>query len=274
MTTIGWRSCDSFLSRAAGTGGHHPGWTSPSDAREPAQALWGGGPAALLSWRHGFEPGPRTDGSAGATGALYRGAGGGDQSGSLVRGRAGGGSRGLVPLLLHRVDGAHHWALTEQVFRTTVLKTVERVRASPVHLLDHRVHSQPRLAGRSRGGLKTEWSPTPVSASPILHAPLLDILDAPRWGGSATVPRCCSAFLTTTTGVSSLTTEIISETVRCSSASGYLAESLGIGMKDLVRRAGSGCRRASLHSIRTAHPGGAGSCGGGSGSTVTVTRER
>src|ERR1700678_1536301 len=32
---------------------------------------------------------------------------------------------------------AQHWALTEQVFRTTVLKTSERVRAATVRLLDH-----------------------------------------------------------------------------------------------------------------------------------------
>src|SRR6266567_3072996 len=32
---------------------------------------------------------------------------------------------------------AHHWALTEQVFRTTVLKTSGRVRASTMRLLDN-----------------------------------------------------------------------------------------------------------------------------------------
>ena len=32
---------------------------------------------------------------------------------------------------------ASHWALTDQVFRTTVLKTTARVRASSVRLLDH-----------------------------------------------------------------------------------------------------------------------------------------
>jgi hypothetical protein len=31
---------------------------------------------------------------------------------------------------------AQHWALTEQVFRTTVLKTSERVRAATARLLD------------------------------------------------------------------------------------------------------------------------------------------
>jgi predicted transcriptional regulator of viral defense system len=32
---------------------------------------------------------------------------------------------------------ASHWALTDQVFRTTVLKTTTRVRSSNVSLLDH-----------------------------------------------------------------------------------------------------------------------------------------
>ena len=32
---------------------------------------------------------------------------------------------------------ASHWGLTEQIFRTTVLKSTQRIRATKQHLLDH-----------------------------------------------------------------------------------------------------------------------------------------
>jgi hypothetical protein len=52
---------------------------------------------------------------------------------------------------------AHHWALTEQVFRTTVLKTSERVRAATVKLLDHD-HLVGHLEPESLSwGLKSDW---------------------------------------------------------------------------------------------------------------------
>ena len=78
---------------------------------------------------------------------------------------------------------ARHWALTEQVFRTTVLKTTERVRASPIQLMDHEYlvsHvSQDALAW----GLKSDW----VAETRLRFADpartVVDILDTPRLGG-------------------------------------------------------------------------------------------
>ncbi len=78
---------------------------------------------------------------------------------------------------------AHHWALTEQVFRTTILKTSERVRTSSVRLLDddYLVHhiSDDALTW----GLKTDWKgDTPLRFADPART-VVDILDAPRLGG-------------------------------------------------------------------------------------------
>ncbi len=78
---------------------------------------------------------------------------------------------------------AHHWALTEQVFRTTVLKTSGRVRGSPIRLLDHDYvvnHVPPDVL---TWGMKTEW----VADTRLRFADpartVVDILDTPRLGG-------------------------------------------------------------------------------------------
>ena len=78
---------------------------------------------------------------------------------------------------------AHHWALTEQVFRTTVLKTTERVRTSPVRLLGHEYMVSHISEHAFTWGLRTEW----VADTRLRFADparsIIDILDAPRLGG-------------------------------------------------------------------------------------------
>ena len=78
---------------------------------------------------------------------------------------------------------AHHWALTEQIFRTTVLKTSERVRAATVKLLDHDYlvgHIEPDLL---TWGLKTEWRDGVRLRFADPARTVVDILDRPRLGG-------------------------------------------------------------------------------------------
>jgi predicted transcriptional regulator of viral defense system len=78
---------------------------------------------------------------------------------------------------------AHHWALTEQVFRTTVLKTSERVRAATTKLLDHDYlvgHINPDLLS---WGLKTEWRDGVRLRFADPARTVVDILDRPMLGG-------------------------------------------------------------------------------------------
>lgn len=78
---------------------------------------------------------------------------------------------------------AHHWALTEQVFRTTVLKTTERVRAATVRLLDHDYlvgHVEP---GSLSWGLKAEWRDGGRLRFADPARTVVDILDRPKLGG-------------------------------------------------------------------------------------------
>ena len=78
---------------------------------------------------------------------------------------------------------ANHWGLTEQVFRTTVLKTTERVRASSTRLLDHDYllsHVSPEAL---EWGLKTEWRGEVRLRLADPSRAVIDTLDTPRLGG-------------------------------------------------------------------------------------------
>jgi predicted transcriptional regulator of viral defense system len=78
---------------------------------------------------------------------------------------------------------ANHWALTEQVFRTTVLKTAGRVRRSAVRLLDHDyllAHISPEGI---EWGMKTEWRGEVRLRIADPARTVIDVLDAPRLGG-------------------------------------------------------------------------------------------
>jgi predicted transcriptional regulator of viral defense system len=78
---------------------------------------------------------------------------------------------------------AHHWALTEQVFRTTVLKTSERVRTSSVRLLDQDYIVNHVSDDALTWGLKTEWRGDTRLRFADPARTVVDILDAPRLGG-------------------------------------------------------------------------------------------
>lgn len=78
---------------------------------------------------------------------------------------------------------ANHWSLTEQVFRTTVVKTTGRVRASSVRLLDHDYLVSHVSPEGMEWGIKTEWRSEMRLRMADPARTVVDILDAPRLGG-------------------------------------------------------------------------------------------
>jgi predicted transcriptional regulator of viral defense system len=78
---------------------------------------------------------------------------------------------------------AGHWGLSEQAFRTTVLKTPGRVRAGTARLLDHD-YLLAHVAGAALGwGLSTQWSDGVRLAFADPARTVIDCLDAPRLAG-------------------------------------------------------------------------------------------
>lgn len=78
---------------------------------------------------------------------------------------------------------ANHWALTDQVFRTTVLKTTQRVRSSRTRLLDHDyllAHASEDSLGF---GLKSEWHGESRLRFADPARTVVDVLDDPRLAG-------------------------------------------------------------------------------------------
>jgi predicted transcriptional regulator of viral defense system len=78
---------------------------------------------------------------------------------------------------------ANHWALTDQVFRTTVLKTAGRVRSANVRLLDHDyliAHLDDAALG---WGTKTEWQRETRLCFADPARTVIDVLDDPRLAG-------------------------------------------------------------------------------------------
>ncbi len=78
---------------------------------------------------------------------------------------------------------ANYWSLSDQLFRTTVLKTTGRVRASSVLVLDHQylvTHVGPAAL---EWGVKTEWHDDVRLHIADPARTVIDILDAPRLGG-------------------------------------------------------------------------------------------
>lgn len=78
---------------------------------------------------------------------------------------------------------ANHWGLTEQVFRTTVLKTNCRVRASTVRLLDHEYLVTHADKDALAWGLKSLWHGEKRLSLADPARTVIDILDSPRLGG-------------------------------------------------------------------------------------------
>lgn len=78
---------------------------------------------------------------------------------------------------------ANLWNLTDQVFRTTVVKTAGRVRASSVRLLDHDYLLNHISSREMEWGLKTEWRGEVRLRFADPARTVVDIFDLPRIGG-------------------------------------------------------------------------------------------
>ena len=89
---------------------------------------------------------------------------------------------------------ASYWSLTEQLFRTTVLKTSQRVRSSKVVLLDHEYLVRHVPTPAMTWGLKTEWQRELRLKMADPARTVIDVLDEPRLGGGI---RHCAEILAT-----------------------------------------------------------------------------
>ena len=78
---------------------------------------------------------------------------------------------------------ANEWALSDQVFRTTVLKTSARVRAATVRLLDHEYLIRSVNHRDMEWGMKSQWRSEARLRFADPARTVIDILDSPRLGG-------------------------------------------------------------------------------------------
>src|SRR5487761_139302 len=78
---------------------------------------------------------------------------------------------------------ANHWSLTDQVFRTTVVKTSHRVRSSAARMLDHDYLVAHVSHEHIEWGTKTEWHGEVKLQIADPARTVVDILDLPRLGG-------------------------------------------------------------------------------------------
>jgi predicted transcriptional regulator of viral defense system len=78
---------------------------------------------------------------------------------------------------------AGHWSLTEQVFRTTIVRTAQRVRVSQVRLLDADYLLGHVPAEAMRWGVESVWHEEVRLHIADPARTVIDILDVPRIGG-------------------------------------------------------------------------------------------
>ena len=131
---------------------------------------------------------------------------------------------------------ANHWGLTEQVFRTTVLKTAQRVRTSEVRLLDQDYLVSHAPEAEMAWGLETIWLEDVRVRIADPARTIVDILDSPRLGGGIRhVAEILTAYLEEHDSGRLLAygDRVGNRTVF--KRLGYLAETLGIGDESLIQ---------------------------------------
>jgi predicted transcriptional regulator of viral defense system len=90
---------------------------------------------------------------------------------------------------------ANHWGLTEQSFRTTVIKTTQRVRQSAQSLLDNEFLVAHTAADNLEWGMRREWREERRIRLADPARAVVDMLDDPRLGaGIRTVAECLDAY--------------------------------------------------------------------------------
>ncbi len=87
------------------------------------------------------------------------------------------------PCYFSGFTAARHWGLTEQVFRTTIVKTARRVRSSTASLLDAEYLLMHVTAGALEWGLEPAWQEEVRLLFADPTRTIVEILDAPRIGG-------------------------------------------------------------------------------------------
>jgi predicted transcriptional regulator of viral defense system len=91
---------------------------------------------------------------------------------------------------------AGHWALTDQVFRTTALKTAKRVRTSRDRLLDHEYLLVHVAEEALQWGIKSEWRAEAKLRFADPGRTVIDVLDDPSLaGGIRHAAEITSAYL-------------------------------------------------------------------------------
>ncbi len=134
---------------------------------------------------------------------------------------------------------AGHWSLTEQVFRTTVVKTARRVRASEVRLLDAEYLLSHIPEDQMAWGVESLWHEEVRLRIADPARTVVDILDAPRLGGGIRhAAEILDAYLDEHNAL-----RLVEYTERLGNRAvfkrlGYLVETLGLDEPELI----SGCR--------------------------------
>lgn len=131
---------------------------------------------------------------------------------------------------------ANRWGLTEQVFRTTLVKTTQRVRSRSERLLEHEYLLASTSEEHLKWGLKTEWN---EGVRLLLADPartVVETLDSPRLGGGV---RHVAEILDTYLREGEWRI-LIEYAERLGNRTifkrlGYLAETLGHGDSELLR---------------------------------------
>jgi predicted transcriptional regulator of viral defense system len=148
---------------------------------------------------------------------------------------------------------ANHWGLTEQIFRTTVLKTVRRVRSARERLLDHE-YLVAHVPGRLMGwGLRPVWREERRLSIADPARTVIDILDAPRLGGGIRqVTEILAAYL-----MEHDWRTLIEYGDRLGNRTvfkrlGFLVEAAGLGSRELVAK----CRDRISAGVSLLDPGG------------------
>lgn len=87
------------------------------------------------------------------------------------------------PCYFSGFTAARHWGLTEQVFRTTIVKTTQRVRSSTANLLDAEYLLMHVTEEALEWGLEAVWQEEVRLLFADPTRTVVDVLDAPRIGG-------------------------------------------------------------------------------------------
>lgn len=148
---------------------------------------------------------------------------------------------------------ANFWALSEQVFRTTVLKTTERVRNSSIRLLDHDYLITHVSEGALTWGLRSEWRAETRLQFADPARTVVDILDTPKLaGGIRNAADILAAYLDEHDPAVLISYADLLGNGAVFKRLGYVVETLGLDAPEIV----TGCRERLSAGIAALDPDG------------------